>query len=326
MDKIKEAAHIRPSDVQLRLQRLEFYAFIHFGMNTFTEMEWGTGQANPELFNPTDLDTDQWVKAIKAAGMKAIILTTKHHDGFCLWPSAYTDYSVKSSSWQDGKGDVVKALSDSCKKYGIGFGVYLSPWDRHESTYGTEAYNTYFIHQLTELLTGYGELFTVWFDGACGEGKNGKRQVYDWEAYYKTIRKLQPHAAISIMGPDIRWCGNEAGRCRPSEWSVVPIELRDQRYIAGNSQQDDIGTLFSLEETDTDLGSRDKIQQAKELIWYPSEVDSSIRPKWFYHTGDDDKVRSLDNLIYLYCSAVGGNNTLLLNLPPNKEGRLTSNR
>ncbi|WP_105616816.1 alpha-L-fucosidase [Vallitalea okinawensis] len=321
INNIIEIAQISPSPRQLMIQKMGFYGFIHFGTNTYTEMEWGDGTADSKVFNPVNLDTDQWVSTMKSSGMKGIIITAKHHDGFCLWPSQYTEYSVKNSPWKDGLGDVVGELAESCKKYDMKLGIYLSPWDRHEACYGTEAYNTYFINQLTELLTQYGEVFTVWFDGACGEGPNGKRQVYDWDAYYKVIRELQPEACISIMGPDVRWCGNEAGRCRESEWSVVPKEMQNQSDIAENSQKGDIGCLLeNIGKCDEDLGSRKIVASFKEFVWYPSEVDTSIRPRWFYHQGDDDKVRSVEDLVNLYCMAVGGNNTLLLNVPPTKEG------
>lgn len=225
-DSYKIAAKVVPSERQLKWQEVEFYAFCHFGMNTFTGKEWGDGQTPPEVFHPTDFDAEQWAKAVKSAGMRGLILTCKHHDGFCLWPSAYTEYSVKNSPFRDGQGDVVREVADACKKYGLKFGVYLSPWDRHEPTYGQgEPYNTYYKNQLRELLTNYGELFCIWLDGACGEGKNGKKQKYDWQSYYAVMRELQPNAAICISGPDARWIGNEAGVCRKAEWSVVPSWL-----------------------------------------------------------------------------------------------------
>ena len=220
------AAEVIPSSRQLEWQKLEMYAFCHFGTNTFTGREWGDGTAPASIFNPKKLDARQWAKEIKNAGMKAIILTCKHHDGFCLWQSDYTDYCMKNSPYQNGKGDVVKEVSDACREMGLKFGVYLSPWDRHEATYGTgEDYNKYFKNQLTELATKYGDVFCFWFDGACGEGKNGKKQVYDWESYFDLIRELQPNAVINICGPDVRWCGNEAGKSRESEWSVVPAHM-----------------------------------------------------------------------------------------------------
>ena len=194
-DYIKRAAAVVPSERQLKWHELEFYAFIHFGMNTFTNSEWGNGNDDPVLFNPEKLNANQWAAAVRAAGMKAIILTCKHHDGFCLWPSEYTDYSVKKSKWKDGQGDVVRECAEACKKFGLKFGVYLSPWDRHDPRYGEgEAYNKYFKNQLRELLTNYGDIFCVWFDGACGEGKNGRKQEYDWQGYYDLIRECQPEA------------------------------------------------------------------------------------------------------------------------------------
>ena len=241
-EQVRYAASITPSPRQLAWQQLEFYAFTHFGMNTFTNREWGDGTEDPALFNPDALDADQWVAAVKSAGMKALILTCKHHDGFCLWPSAYTEHSVKNSPWKNGQGDVVREVSDACRRGGIKFGVYLSPWDRHDARYGQgKPYDDYFVSQLTELATNYGDIFCFWFDGACGEGKNGKKQIYDWERYYAVLRKLQPNAVLNVCGPDVRWCGNEAGHCRKAEWSVVPAELRDAERTASKSQQADDG-------------------------------------------------------------------------------------
>jgi alpha-L-fucosidase len=224
------------------------------------------------------------------------------------------------------KRDIVAELSNSCKKYDIKLGVYLSPWDRHEKTYGQgEAYDNYFCNQLTELLTRYGELYTVWFDGACGEGENGKKQIYNWDRYYSLIRKLQPNAVISSSGPDVRWCGNEAGECRESEWSVVSEELFSQSEIAKVSQAED-STEFRrkcLEPQNKDLGSRCILKDAKKLIWYPAEVDTSIRPGWFYHESEDTCVRSLEELTNIYLKSVGGNSVLLLNIPPHKDGYIT---
>ena len=222
-DYIKYAASIVPSERQIAWQNMEFYGFVHFGMNTFTDSEWGSGNEDPELFNPENLDCRQWAKLFKLAGMKGMILTAKHHDGFCLWPSKYTEHSVKNSLWENGEGDVVARCAEACREMGIKFGIYVSPWDKHEASYGSgEQYNEFFRNQLKELLTGYGELFCVWFDGACGEGPNGRKQDYDWESYYALVREYQPGAVISITGPDVRWCGNEMGVCRKSEWSVVP--------------------------------------------------------------------------------------------------------
>ncbi len=319
---------VTPSERQLAHQSLEFYAFIHFTVNTFTDMEWGDGTEDPSIFNPEKLDAEQWVEAIVQAGMKGLILTCKHHDGFCLWPSKYTKHSVASSPFRGGKGDIVKEVSDACRKYGIKFGVYLSPWDRNNETYGYgDAYNDYFVNQLTELLTNYGEVFSVWFDGACGEGSNGKKQYYDWDRYYEVIRRLQPSACISVCGPDVRWCGNEAGDTRYAEWSVVPLRIKDTEKIAEKSQHDE-GEEFrerKISAMDIDLGSRVAIVDEKDLIWYPAEVNTSIRPGWFYHESEDEKVRPLWELVKIYYGSVGGNGTFLLNIPPTRDGLIHEN-
>lgn len=312
--------NIRPNQRQLDWHKLEFYSFIHFGINTFYDREWGNGKEDPSLFNPTNLNTDQWVESLKNANIKAVILTCKHHDGFCLWPSKYTEHSIKNSPYKNGNGDIVKELSDSCKKYGLKFGVYLSPWDMNNKLYGTDEYNQFFKNQLTELLTEYGDIFSVWFDGACGEGENGKKQVYDWNGYYSLIRKLQPNACITICGPDVRWCGNEAGHCRKEEWNVVPARLSKSEMVQEKSQKSD-DTSFrerEISSTDEDLGSREILKDEKDLIWYPCEVDTSIRNGWFYHQNEDPK--PLDKLLNIYYNSVGANATLLLNVPPNKEG------
>jgi alpha-L-fucosidase len=321
---IREASRVVPSPRQLAWQELEFTAFVHFGMNTFTNREWGQGTEDPVLFNPTDFDANQWVQVAKEAGMKMIIVTAKHHDGFCLWPSEYTDHSVKSSPWMNGKGDVVGAVAKACHEGGLKFGVYLSPWDRHEKTYGTEKYNDYFVNQLTELLTRYGEVDEVWFDGANGEGPNGKKQEYDWLRYYSTIRKLQPQAVIAVMGPDVRWVGTESGYGRPTEWSVVPYSASNTDKVAGASQQAPTDGVFipSGNMMQQDLGSRAKIIQAPALIWYPSEVDVSIRPGWFYHTDQDERVKTPEKLLDIWFSSVGRNSLLLLNVPPDTRGRI----
>lgn len=322
-DFVERITSVVPSTNQLRWQEMEFTAFFHFGINSFTDREWGDGNEDISIFNPTKLNTDQWCEAIKAAEIKGCILTAKHHDGFCLWDTAYTDHSVMHTPF---KRDIVKELAASCKKYGLKFGIYLSPWDRHEKTYGQgKAYDDYFCNQLSELLTKYGELYTVWFDGACGEGANGKKQIYDWERYYALIRKLQPGAVISVCGPDVRWCGNEAGDCRESEWSVVPSYLFSQKAIQEASQQED-NTQFrekKLNEMDSDLGSREVLKKTDSYIWYPAEVDTSIRPGWFYHPSEDDKVKKLEDLKQIYINAVGGNCVLLLNIPPHPQGYLT---
>lgn len=312
-----------PSDRQLKHQQLEFYGFIHFTVNTFTDREWGDGAESPEIFNPAGLDAGQWARVAKDAGMRGLILTCKHHDGFCLWPSKYTRHSLASSPYKDGKGDVVRELSDACKKEGIAFGVYLSPWDRNHPSYGSgREYDDYFTGQLEELLGNYGDIFAVWFDGACGEGPNGKKQIYDWERYYEVIRRLQPQACISVCGPDVRWCGNEAGHTRASEWSVVPARTADTEKIAQCSQQKDEEAfrLRTISAQDMDLGSRKILEGEESLIWYPAEVNTSIRPGWFYHASEDDKVRELGELIHIYENSVGGNATFLLNIPPDRNG------
>lgn len=317
-----------PAKRQVEFQKLEFYSFVHFTVNTFTGREWGDGTESPSIFNPEKLDAEQWVRTVKSAGMKGLILTCKHHDGFCLWPSKYTTHTVADSPYKSGNGDIVKEVSDACRKYGIKFGVYLSPWDRNCSLYGQgKAYDDFFINQLTELLTGYGEVFSVWFDGACGEGPNGKKQYYDWERYYAKIRELQPNACISVCGPDVRWCGNEAGYTRVAEWSVVPERARNSEIIAEKSQQSDNEAfrLRRVDARDADLGSRELLQNEDRLIWYPAEVNTSIRPGWFWHEYENDKVRSFEDLIHVYMNSVGGNATFLLNIPPTNEGLFHEN-
>lgn len=317
-----------PAPRQLALQDMEFYAFVHFTVNTFTDREWGDGTEEETVFNPVRFDADQWVEAIKAAGMKGLILTCKHHDGFCLWPSAYTKHTVAASPFRGGQGDVVGEVAAACRRGGIAFGVYLSPWDRNQPLYGTgKLYDDFFVAQLTELLTQYGPIFSVWFDGACGEGPNGRKQVYDWERYYSIIRALQPDACIHVCGPDIRWCGNEAGDTREAEWSVVPLRTRDTEKVALASQQTDDNAFRQrrIRAQDQDLGSRAVLHDEPELIWYPAEVNTSIRPGWFWHASEDDRVRSLDKLIDIYEESVGGNATFLLNIPPTSDGVLHAN-
>ncbi len=324
----EQLVQIFPSQRQLEHQKLEFYAFVHFTVNTFTGKEWGDGTESPLIFQPNKLDAEQWVKAVKSAGMKGLILTCKHHDGFCLWPSRYTDHTVASSPYKNGKGDIVREVADACRKHSIKFGVYLSPWDRNSRLYGQgKAYDDFFVNQLTELLTNYGEIFSVWFDGACGEGPNGKRQVYDWERYYSVIRSLQPMACISVCGPDVRWCGNEAGYTRKAEWSVVPKRAMNSEIIAEKSQQTDSNAFRErrVDARDEDLGSREILANERELIWYPAEVNTSIRPGWFYHEEEDDKVKTLEKLMHVYIHSVGGNATFLLNIPPTKEGLFHAN-
>lgn len=316
--KVDMAARLVPTPQQLEWQQMELTAFLHFGINTFTGREWGDGKENPALFNPTDFDAEQWVRSLKEAGFKMAILTAKHHDGFCLWPTKTTGHSVAASPWKDGKGDVVRELRDACDKYGIKFGVYLSPWDRNASCYGdSPKYNEFFIEQLTELLTNYGEVHEVWFDGANGEGPNGKKQEYDWTAILSTIRRLQPRAVTAIMGDDVRWVGNERGLGRETEWSATV--LTPGTYARCEEQNKALG----VKATSKDLGGRDMLVNAKELFWYPSEVDVSIRPGWFYHQQGDNQVKSLKHLTDIYFKSVGYNSVLLLNIPPDQRGRIS---
>ena len=316
--KVDMAARLVPTSQQLAWQQMELTAFLHFGINTFTGREWGDGKENPALFNPSELDAEQWVRSLKDAGFKMVILTAKHHDGFCLWPTATTSHSVASSPWKDGKGDVVKDLRKACDKYGMKFGVYLSPWDRNAECYGdSPRYNEFFIHQLTELLTNYGEVHEVWFDGANGEGPNGKKQVYDWDAFYKTIQRLQPKAVTAIMGDDVRWVGNEKGLGRETEWSATVLTPSIYTRSAENNKR--LGVFSKAE----DLGSRAILDKATELFWYPSEVDVSIRPGWFYHAEEDSKVKSLKHLSDIYFQSVGYNSVLLLNIPPDRRGLIS---
>lgn len=316
---LKSAANVRPSERQRAWFDTEFYAFVHFTVNTYTDLEWGLGNEDPQIFNPCDLDCDEWVEAIKSAGMKGLVLTAKHHDGFCLWPSAYTEHSVKNSPWKNGRGDVVRECAEACRRGGIKFGVYLSPWDRNSQYYGSEAYNDYYCNQLTELLTGYGELFMIWFDGACGEGPNGKRQVYDFDRYISLIRKYQPNAAIfSDSGPDVRWCGNEAGQARRAEWSVVPSELcfRCEKQTEGAPLEGDLSFIYN---SDPNVGELHNIMYSKGLVFAGAEIDMSIRPGWFYH--ENEEPHSLERLFRTYLNSCGANTSFNLNVPPMPSGR-----
>ena len=274
-----------PSPQQMAWQRYELIAFAHFGMNTFTDREWGEGSEDPKRFNPSDFEAAQWASVLKEAGVRLLILTAKHHDGFCLWPSRFTEHCVRNSPWRGGKGDAVREVVDALREKQIRVGLYLSPWDRNQPTYGdSPKYNQFFRNQLRELLTNYGPIDEVWFDGACGEGPNGRKQAYDWPSYYALIRELQPRALIAISGPDIRWVGNESGVARDDESSVV--------------------------------------KRDGQLAWHPAECDVSIRPGWFYHAAEDGKIKSLSTLADIYFKSVGRNSVLLLNIPPDKRGRI----
>jgi alpha-L-fucosidase len=302
-----------PNENQMRCQEMEYYAFLHFSINTFTDQEWGGGDESPNLFNPKDLDCRQWARVCKEAGMKGIILTVKHHCGFCLWPSKYTEFSVKNSPWKDGKGDVVRELADACKEYGLKLGVYLSPWDRNSADYGKPEYITYFRNQLTELLTNYGPIFEVWFDGANGgSGYYGgaketrridRKTYYDWSNTYALIRKLQPNIVIWNDGGDrgdLRWVGTEAGFVGETNWSLLNAK--------GDVPTDML--RFGLENGDS---------------WVPGEVNTSIRPGWFYHKTEDNRVKSLPKLLDIYYSSAGRNATLLLNFPIDTRGLIHEN-
>ena len=324
----KRLVSIVPLKRQFEYQKREFYGFIHFTVNTYTDREWGLGNESPEIFNPYELDTEGWAKAASDGGMKGLILTCKHHDGFCLWQSKYTEHCMKNSPYKEGKGDVVRELSEACKKYGLKFGVYLSPWDRNNPAYGSgKTYDDYYVNQITELLTNYGDIYTFWMDGACGEGPNGKVQVYDWERYYSKVRELQPEAVLAISGPDVRWCGNEAGIVRKSEWSVVSKAMTSPVFTAELSQKEDSEEFRKrpVDPTTEELGSREVLKNEPELAWYPAETDVSIRPGWFHHAAEDDKVKSFETLKDIYLKSVGGNTALLLNIPPMKNGKFHEN-
>ena len=311
--KIEIASRLVPCDRQMRWQERELTAFLHFGMNTFTNREWGDGKESPEFFNPDALDTDQWVKTLKDAGFKMVILTAKHHDGFCLWPTATTDHSVASSPWRGGKGDVMAELRRSCDKYGMKLGVYLSPWDRNAPCYGdSPRYNDMFVAQLTELLTNYGKIDEVWFDGACGEGPNGKKQEYDWLRFRDTMKRLQPDAVLAITGDDVRWVGNEGGVGRETEWSVTPLVPSIFSYA------DSVNQSLGIDAISPEIGSRRQVVSADKLYWWPSEVDVSIRPGWFWH--ENEVPHSLARLADIYLKSVGRNSVLLLNIPPDNHG------
>jgi alpha-L-fucosidase len=299
------AGRPRPTASQLAWQRDELAMFVHFGVNTFTDREWGNGKESPSVFAPTALDPRQWARTARAAGFKAMILTAKHHDGFCLWPTKTTNHSVAASPWKGGQGDVVREFVDACRAEGLKAGLYLSPWDQNATVYGdTPRYNDMYIAQLTELLTQYGSINEVWFDGANGEGPNGKRQVYDWPRTWGAVRQLQPNAVMfSDAGPDVRWIGNESGTAGTTNWSTVDPRIVTAPGVSGDE------VMRSLQSGDRD-----------GTVWRPGETDVSIRPGWFYHEAEDAKVRPPENLVDLYFSSVGRNSKLLLNVPPGRDG------
>lgn len=320
---------VTPSERQLDYMEMEYYTFVHFGMNTFTGSEWGTGKENPKKFNPKKLDTDQWCEAVKASGSKGIMITAKHHDGFCLWQTETTEHSIKNSPYKDGKGDILAELSASCEKYGLKMGVYLSPWDMNAEVFGNNKYNDFYCEQLTELLDGRygpdfdgdgkGEIFCFWMDGALGEDWPVEDDFYyDVERYEKLIHELQPDCISANVGSEVRWVGNEAGSSRESEWNVVSRgNAANQNWQTSEDQQEE---LTSVNATAEDLGSRELLVKYQDLVWYPAEVDVSIRKGWFYHW--DQSPKSLEHLLQIYYKAVGGNSSLLLNVTPNKDGLL----
>ncbi len=340
-----EAVSIKPHPRQYEWQKDEFTAFIHFGVNTFTGREWGTGFEDPKIFNPSNLNTDQWCEAVKSAGMKMVIITAKHHDGFCLWPTRYTDHSVASSNWLDGNGDVLKELSKSCEKYDLKLGVYLSPADlfqieNEKGLYGNgsayslrtiprkvegrpfkdkrtfkflvDDYNEYFLNQLFELLTEYGPIHEVWFDGAHPKRKGG--QQYTYQQWYDLIRELAPEAVIFGKGPDVRWCGNEAGNTRKSEWSIIPINGTPENWTWPDMTDDDLGSLSKIKECLDNNGF---------LHWYPAETNTSIRHGWFWRD-EAQHVKSVEEILDIWYRSVGGNSLFLLNIPPDNNGLLSA--
>ncbi|MFI1395852.1 alpha-L-fucosidase [Streptomyces sp. NPDC020681] len=343
---VAKASRVRPTERQIAWQRLEKTAFLHFGVNTFTGLEWGTGDEDPDVFQPVGLDTDQWARALRDGGFKLAILTVKHHDGFVLYPSRYTRHSVVSSSWQDGRGDVLRSFADSMRRHGIKVGVYISPADENQYLHGVYAngsaraahtvptltegddragqelrsfefqatdYGAHMLNQLYEVLTEYGPVDEVWFDGAQGRIPPDKVERYDWDSWYELIRTLAPDASIAVSGPDVRWVGNEGGLARENEWSVIPVKEKDYGR-----------TDYALHYEAPDQGSREALVEAQPeaqyLQWWPAECDVSIRPGWFYHA--DQQPKSVEQLTDIWFRSVGRNSVLLLNIPPDQQGRL----
>ena len=294
-----------PTHAQLAWQQMEYNMFVHFGPNTFSGLEWGHGTEAEDLFAPTELDCRQWAATAKAAGMKGIIITAKHHDGFCLWPNPESTHTVAQSSWRDGKGDVLAELSAACKEYGLKFGVYISPWDRNDPAYGTPEYNGKFARTLADVHGGrYGEIFEQWFDGACGEGPDGKKQEYDWPLFHSVVRQYSPDAIMfSDVGPGCRWVGNERGIACETNWSTLDTD----GFTPGAGAP-----------------PRDTLQQGNVYgaHWIPAETDVSIRPGWFWRESENDRVKSVEDLMNIWISSVGRNSLLLLNVPPDTRGRI----
>ena len=314
---VERLVSVLPNAKQLSYRDMEYYNFIHFGINTFTNREWGTGKDDISVFNPCNLDTDEWCRILKSSGSKGVIFTAKHHDGFCMWDTATTDRNVMNTPF---KRDIVKELSESVKKYDLKLGIYLSPWDRSADCYGKNAYNDYYKRQLTELLTGYGEIFTVWLDGARGSEVEVEPDFqYDFAGFFELVKKYQPSATTAIMGEDIRWIGNEEGKSRKSEWCVVSVGEGEKKGREGDDSI--VDTVPSVAYNASDIGSRDLLKNYENLKWYPGEVDVSIRKGWFYH--ENEKPRSVDNLRKIYYKgSVGNGGFLLLNVPPKKDGTI----
>ena len=296
---------VLPTRQQLSWQDMEFYLFVHFGPNTFTDKEWGLGDEPEDVFNPTDLDCRQWCRIAKASGAKGIIITAKHHDGFCLWPSNYSTHTVRESKWKNGRGDVLKELSQACKEFGLKFGVYISPWDRNHPKYGTPAYNDVFINMMKEIFQNYGPIWELWWDGANGEGPNGKKQIYDWRRFENTVRSISPRTIIfSDIGPDARWCGNENGIAGKTNWNYL----------------DTAGFTRGIGAPPNDTLNQGNVNGKN---WIPAECDVSIRPGWFWHENENSKVKTPEQLFALYLKSVGRGANLLLNVPPNRNGLIS---
>ncbi len=291
-----------PTRQQLAWHETEFYLFMHFGPNTFTDKEWGEGTEPEDLFNPTFLDCRQWCEVAKAAGAKGIIITAKHHDGFCLWPSKFSKHTVRESKWKEGKGDILKELSLACKAAGLKFGVYLSPWDRNHPDYGTAKYNNVFAGMMKEILQNYGPVWELWWDGANGEGPNGKKQVYDWKLFERTVKQYSPRTVVfSDIGPDIRWTGNEQGIAGDPNWNFLDT--------SGFKRGEGAPPVDTLNQGNYN-----------GKYWIPAECDVSIRPGWFWHAAEDEKVKTPEKLFELYLKSVGRGANLLLNVPPDQRG------
>lgn len=295
-----------PNAKQLTWQNKPFYLFMHFGPNTFTDLEWGKGSEKEEVFNPVALDCRQWCRIAKAAGATGIVITAKHHDGFCLWPSAYSKHTVAQSSWRNGKGDVLKELSSACREYGLSMGVYLSPWDRNHPAYGTASYNEVFMHMMEEVVRLYGPFFEFWWDGANGEGPNGKKMMYDWHGFESTIRRVAPNTMVfSDIGPDMRWVGNENGIAGTTNWNL--LDTAGFSRGAGSPPNDTLNQ-----------------GNVNGKNWIPAECDVSIRPGWFYHVKEDSLVKSPEKLFDIYLKSVGRGANLILNVPPDPRGLISS--